>query len=88
MSPETAAVALAADPAVALAVDPAVDLAVDRAAALAARLRAALVLDAPDAPAVDMSAAGVTARLREAADMASLCLALGRVGEGLGRPPG
>lgn len=61
---------------------------VDHADALAARLRAALVLDAADAPAVDMSADGITARLREAGDMASLCLALGRVGEVLRRPPG
>jgi hypothetical protein len=57
---------------------------------LEARLRAALVLDAPDAPAVDMTADGVTTRLREAGDMASLCLALGRVGErlGFGNTPG
>ncbi len=58
------------------------------AAGLEARLRAALVLEAPDAPAVDMSAHGVTVRLREAADMASLCLALGRAGEALDPPAG
>lgn len=52
----------------------------ERPAVISAHLRAALQLEAQPREGVDMSAQAVTTRLREAAELSTLCLELAAAG--------